>query len=122
MEIQSPRARKGAEPPKFSAMFIVANRLDGSLGTKVVLNPGDCMLDGDPDPSPQMGWSPLPDFRPTSIVAKRWMHQDDTWYGDRPQSRGLCVRWGPTFVFLVSVVKRSIFNLFSYPISDKPDA
>jgi len=22
------------------------------------------------------------------------MHQDATWYGDRPQPRGLCVRWG----------------------------
>ena len=24
------------------------------------------------------------------------MHQDATWYGCRPQPRGLCVRWGPT--------------------------
>ena len=23
------------------------------------------------------------------------MHQDATWYGGRPQPRGLCVRWGP---------------------------
>jgi len=23
------------------------------------------------------------------------MHHDATWYGDRPQLRGLCVRWGP---------------------------
>jgi len=23
------------------------------------------------------------------------MHQDATWYGDRPQPRGLSVRWGP---------------------------
>jgi len=75
-------------------MFIVAKRLDGSLGTKVGLNPGDSMLDGDPAPSPQSGLSPLPNFRPISIVAKRWMHQDATWYGGRPQPRGLCVRWG----------------------------
>jgi len=25
-----------------------------------------------------------------------WMHQDATWYGGRPQPRGLCVRWGPS--------------------------
>jgi len=24
------------------------------------------------------------------------MHQDATWYGGRPQPRGLCVRWGPS--------------------------
>jgi len=24
------------------------------------------------------------------------MHQDTTWYGGRPQPRGLCVRWGPS--------------------------
>ena len=24
------------------------------------------------------------------------MHQDATWYGVRPQPRGLCVRWGPS--------------------------
>ena len=23
------------------------------------------------------------------------MHQDATWYGDRPQPTGLCVTWGP---------------------------
>jgi len=25
-----------------------------------------------------------------------WMHQDATWYGCRPQRRGLCVRWRPS--------------------------
>jgi len=24
------------------------------------------------------------------------MHRDATWYGGRPQPRGLCVRWGPS--------------------------
>ena len=28
------------------------------LGTKVDLSPGDSVLDGDPAPSPQRGWSP----------------------------------------------------------------
>ena len=55
-----PPPKKGAEPPNFRPMFIVAKRLDGSLGTKVGLNTGDCMLDGDPAPSTQRGWSPSP--------------------------------------------------------------
>ena len=25
-----------------------------------------------------------------------WTHQDATWYGCRPQPRGLCVRWRPS--------------------------
>ena len=45
-------------------MFIVAKRLDGSLGTKVGLNPGDSVLDGDPAPLPTKGVEPLPTFRP----------------------------------------------------------
>ena len=55
-----PPPKKGAEPPNFWPMFIVAKWLDGSLGTKVGLNPGDCVLDGDPAPLPQRGWSPSP--------------------------------------------------------------
>jgi len=60
---------KGAEPPNFRPMFIVAKRLDGtrwskmSLGRKMGLGPGDFVLDGDPaSPSPQRGWSPSPIF------------------------------------------------------------
>jgi len=48
-------------------------------------------------PPQKWGQSPLPNFRPISIVVKRLqyrcMHQDATWYGGRPQPRGLCVRW-----------------------------
>jgi len=58
------------------------------LGTKVGLSPGDSVLDEYPDPSPQRGWSLLPNFRPISIVAKRLdasrCHQ------------GLWVGWGPS--------------------------
>jgi len=42
-------------------MSIVPQRLDGSsyaTGTEVGLGPGDSVLDGDPAPSPQRGWSP----------------------------------------------------------------
>ena len=59
-----------------------------------------CVRCGPALPSPKMGQSPLPNFRPISIVAKRLlyrcMHQDATWYGGRPQPRGLCVRWEPS--------------------------
>jgi len=41
------------------------------LGTEVGLSLGDFVLDGDTAPSPKMGRSPLPNFRPISIVAKR---------------------------------------------------
>jgi len=41
------------------------------LGLKVGLGPGDFVLDGDLAPLPKRGRSPLPTFRPTSIVAKR---------------------------------------------------
>ena len=53
-------------------MSIAAKRLHGSLGTEVGLGPDDIALDGDPaPPSPKRGQSPLPNFRPMSIVAKR---------------------------------------------------
>jgi len=39
------------------------------LRTEVGLGPGDIVLDGDPDPPPQR--DTVPNFRPTSVVAKR---------------------------------------------------
>ena len=41
------------------------------LGMEVGLRPRDFVLDGDPAPSPKRGQSPLPNFWPISIVAKR---------------------------------------------------
>jgi len=38
---------------------------------EVDLGPGHIVLDGDPAPLPKKGHSPLPNFRPMSIVAKR---------------------------------------------------
>ena len=64
---------------------------------EVGLSPGDFVLDGDPVfPPQQRGWSPLPNFRPISIVPNGWMHQDATRYGGRPHPRRVCVRWGPS--------------------------
>jgi len=66
------------------------------LGTKVGLSPGDSVLDGDPAPSPQTGWSPSQIFGPFLLWPNDWMHQDATWCGGRSEPRGLCVRWGPS--------------------------
>jgi len=41
------------------------------LGMEVGLGPGDFVLHGDPAPLPKMGRSPLPNFRPMSVVAKQ---------------------------------------------------
>jgi len=43
----------------------------GNFGMEVGLSSGDFVLDGDPVPFPKRGRSPLPNFRPISIVAKR---------------------------------------------------
>jgi len=64
----------GGAPLKFSAQFYcgqTAGWIKMPLDTKVGLSPGDSVLDGDTAPSPQRRWSPLPSFRPMSIVAKR---------------------------------------------------
>jgi len=54
--------KKGADHPNFRPMFIVAKQLDGSLGTKVGLNAGDSVLDGDPAPLPTKGVEHPPHF------------------------------------------------------------
>jgi len=74
-----------------------------ALGMEVGLGPGDFVLDGDPALPPQKGQSPLPNFRPMSIVAKqldgsrwhlawRWTLVQATlcWMGPsfRPRKRG----------------------------------
>ena len=71
------------------------------LGMEIGLSPDNSVSDGDPAlPFQKMGQGPLRNFRPISIVVKRLqyrcMHQDATWYGGRPQPRGLCVRWKPS--------------------------
>jgi len=46
------------------------------LGMELGLSPGNFVLDGDPAiPSPKRGHSPLPNFWPISVVAKR-LHQE----------------------------------------------
>ena len=49
------------------------------LGTEDSVGPNDIVLDGDPATlPPKKGWSPLPNFRPMSIVTNSWMDQDGT--------------------------------------------
>ena len=47
-------------------------------------------------PAPPKGGRAPPNCSPISIVAKRLDAPRSTWYGARPQPRGLCVRWGPS--------------------------
>ena len=63
---------KGAEPAKLSAHIYcgqTAGWIKMALGTKIGLSSDNFVLDEDPAPSPKRGGAP--NFRPTSIVAKR---------------------------------------------------
>ena len=73
------------------------------LGMEIGLSPVDFVLDEEPAPSPKTGRSPSPIFGPFLSWSNSQMHQDATWYGDRPQPRGLCVRWGPSLPLNFSV-------------------
>ena len=65
------------------------------LGIEVGLSAGDFVLDRDAAPYPKRGRAP-PNFRPTSIVAKR-LYIDATWYGGRARPTRHCVRCGPSY-------------------------
>jgi len=89
---------KGVQPPQFSAHIRcsqMAAWIKMPLGMEVGLGPGDFVLYGDPLPSAKRGRSPPPILGSCLLWPKGWMHQDATWYGARPQPRGLCIRWGP---------------------------
>ena len=62
-------------PPIFGPYLLRPNGCSAwikmALGMELGLSPGDFVLDGDPAPSPKGGQSPLPNFRPISIPAKR---------------------------------------------------
>jgi len=65
---------KGGGAPKFSTHFYcgqTAECIKMPLGMEVGFIPGNFVLDGDPAPSPKRERSPLPNFLPTTIVAKR---------------------------------------------------
>jgi len=69
------------------------------LGMEVGLGPDHSVRWGPSSPSPKRGQSPLPNFRPMSIVAKRL--DESKWHlawriGGGPWSRPHCARWGPS--------------------------
>ena len=91
--------KKGAEPQLSAHVYCgqMAGWIKMALGMEVGLSPGEFVLDGDPLPFPQKGGgAPSPIFGPFLLWPNSWVHQDATWYGDRPEPRGLCVRWGPS--------------------------
>jgi len=69
-----PSKKGGGAPPQFSAHVYcgqTAAWIKMPLGAEVGLGPDDIVLDRDSaPPSPKRGQSPLPNFRPMSIVAK----------------------------------------------------
>ena len=87
----SPLPKKGAElPPQFSAHFY-CGQTAGCMpfGMEVGLNSGDFVLHED-TPPPQKGAEPAsPILGPFLLWRNGWMHQNATWYGGRPQPRGL---------------------------------
>jgi len=65
------------------------------LGMEAGVGPGHIVLDGDPVSLRKKGAEP-PIFGPYLLWPNGWMHEDATWYGGRPQTRRLYVRWGPS--------------------------
>jgi len=91
----APLPQKVGGAPNFSVHVYcgqTAGWIKMVLGTEVGLSPGDLVvLDGDPAPlHKKRGRAPSPNFDPFLLWPNGWMHQDATWYGARPQPRGLC--------------------------------
>jgi len=71
---RSPLQKGGRAPSQFSVnVYCVqtAGWIKMVLGIEIGLSSDDFVLDGDPAPSTKKGRSPLPNFRPISIVAQR---------------------------------------------------
>ena len=89
--------QKGGEAPKLSAHVYYGQTtgwIKMTLCMKVRLSQGDFVLDGDPALPQKGGGAPSPIFSKFLLCPNGWMRDDATWYGGRPQPRGLCVRWG----------------------------
>jgi len=92
---------KGGEAPKFSAHVYcgqTAGWIKILLGTEVGLSPGNFVLDGHPAPILPKGGGAKP---PPQYSADFYCGQTVGCIKmplrmDRPQPRGLCVRWGPS--------------------------
>ena len=94
--VTAPFSKRWAEPPNFRPMFIVAKRLDGSrwqlIWRQASAEATLCKM-GTQSPPQKGGGAPSSIFGPCLLWPNCWMHQDISWYGGRPQPRGLCVRW-----------------------------
>ena len=94
----APLPKKGAEPPNFQPMSIVAKLLYVCIrippfGMEVSLSLGNIVLDGDPAPRPpKKGAQQSPISGPCLLWPNGWVDQDATWYGSRPRSRSHCTR------------------------------
>ena len=103
---------KGAQPVQLSVNVRCGQTVGWTkmrLGMEVGLAQGDFVFDGD-SATPRIKWhthTPL-NFWTMSIVAKRWMDEDATWYGSRPRPRPQCTRRGPS-----SHKRRTAAPLFS---------
>jgi len=88
--------RKGAEPPNFRPVSIVAKRLDGSrchlVGRQASAKATLCYW-GPSSPSPKREQSP--NYRPCLLWPDCWMDQDATWHEGRSLPKPHCARWGP---------------------------
>jgi len=94
----SSRPQDRDHSPQFSAHVYcgqTAAWIKMPLSTEVGLGPANIVLDGDPARPPPKGPQP-PIFGTCLLWPDGCMHLDTTWYGDRPQPRGHCVRWGPS--------------------------
>jgi len=91
----APLPQRGTAP-NFRPVSVAAKWLRGSRCHLVWigLGPGDFVLIrwGPSTPPPKGGGAPSPISGPFLLWPNGWMHQDATWYGCRPQPRGLCVR------------------------------
>jgi len=65
------------------------------FGRKLVLRPGDIVLDGYQLPH-KRGDTAAPTFGPCLSWPNDWVNQDATWYGGGSRPRPHCVRWGPS--------------------------
>jgi len=105
----APPPQRDTAPTQFSAHICcdqMAAWIKMPLGMELCLSPGDLVLDGDPLYPPQKrGQSPppFPISGPFLLWPNGCMHQDATWYGGRPNPRGLCVRWGPSPLYFRSM-------------------
>jgi len=90
---------KRGRRPQFSAHVYcgqTAACIKMPVGMEVSVGPDDIVLWGPSSPAQKGGGARSPIFAPFLLWPNGWMHQNATWYGVRPQPRGLCVTCEPS--------------------------